>query len=455
MWIAPRIPWGPEIVRPRRGSRTRRRVPTVLRPAVEDLEHRCLLSAAGSDPYQPTPAEQYMLALINRARANPAAEGQRLVALAQTDPVLAAATRSWNLNRFLQVIDSFGPEPPLAFNTGLIEAARDHDAAMLATNDQFHSPPGYLNNPQVATAANGQAYYPTNTSSWATGENIFAYSGNLPANSSTQDYVDYFEAAFLLDWGNADFGHLENLLAPGPAEASPGTISFSEIGIGLLTGVTPTVPPAANNPIPANAGLNVGPDLVTQEFGWRSDAAFLTGVVFNDSNHDSLYTPGEGLGGVTIQAVGQSGQGTFQTQTWDAGGYSLALPAGTYSVTAEGGSLPATEATTITIGQDNVAWNIPLSPSGGNSTSAPTSTQTPTPTPTPVAAQAVASPTAFITLSSAPGSDSATVTKLGARSVARSRHPATSHIHRSHHQVHPNQAIHIWALRSGSGPGSG
>jgi hypothetical protein len=388
-----------------------------------------------------------MLALINRARANPAAEGQWLVALAQTDPVIAAATRTWNLNRFLQVIDSFGPEPPLAFNPGLIEAARDHDAAMLAANDQFHSPPGSLNNSQVATAANGQAYYPTNTSSWATGENIFAYSGNLPTNSSTQDYVDYFDAAFFLDWGNPDFGHLENLLAPGPAESSPGTLAFSEIGIGLLTGVTPTVPPAANNPIPANAGLNVGPDLVTQEFGWRSGAAFLTGVVFNDSNHDNFYTPGEGLGGVTIQAVGQSGQGTFQTQTWAAGGYSLALPPGTYAVTASGGSLPATEATTVTIGQDNVAWNIQLPLTGGSSASAPSPSPSPSPisSPSPVAAQASAFSTAPITLSSSSGHNPATSTKLSAR------HSAPSHVHRSHHPIRPSQAIHIWALRSGLG----
>jgi hypothetical protein len=447
MWISPHILWGPEIVRPRR--RRPRRVPAVLRPVAEGLEHRCLLSTSGADLYQPTPAEQYMLALINRARANPAAEGQRLVALAQTDPVLAAATRSSNLNRFLQVIDSYSPEPPLAFNPGLIEAARDHDAAMLAANNQFHAPPGYLNNPLVATDANGQAYYPTANVAWATGENIFAYSANVPANSSDQAYVDYFEAAFLLDWGNPDFGHLRNLLAPGPAEAASGTIPFSEVGIGLLTGVSPAVSPAANNPIPANAGLNVGPDLVTQEFGWRSGEAFLTGVVFNDGNQDNFYTPGEGLGGVTIQAVGQSGQGTFQTQTWVAGGYSLALPPGTYTVNASGGSLPATETTTITIGQDNVAWNIQLPTTGGNTASAPT--PTPTPGPSPVAAST--STTASSTHSSTSGNDSGTVTKLSTRPAAHSRHPAPIRLQHSHPHGHgrPNQAIHIWALHSGSG----
>ncbi len=360
MRFSPRTLRGPEIVRRRPGhSLSCRRAANRFRPVLQDLEARCLLSS--TDTPQPTAAEQYMLELINRARANPAAEGQRLLAIAQSDPVIAAATSTDNLNQFLQVIDGYGPEPPLAFNSGLIEAALDHDNAMLAANDQFHSTAGYLNNPQIATDDDGQAYFPTGTTNWATGENIFAYSGNVPAGSSDQAYADYFEEAFLLDWGNPDFGHLENLLAPGPAEAPSGTYPFSEIGIGLVTGVSPTTPPDPNNLIAANRGLNVGPAIVTQEFGWNGGNAFLTGVVYADSDHNNFYTPGEGLGSVTIQAVGQNGQGTFQTQTWDAGGYSLQLPPGTYNVEASGGNLPTAQSTTITIGQDNVPWNIQLS----------------------------------------------------------------------------------------------
>src|SRR5436190_8172172 len=133
MRIPPRTLRGTEILRPRSRCR-RRRALNFLRPVLQDLEIRCLLSSP--DPYQPTAGEQYMLALINRARANPAAEGQWLVSVAQNDPVLRAATRNWDLNPFLQVISRYGPEPPLAFNTRLIEAARDHDSAMLAANVQ-------------------------------------------------------------------------------------------------------------------------------------------------------------------------------------------------------------------------------------------------------------------------------------------------------------------------------
>jgi hypothetical protein len=165
MRVSPRTLRGPEIVRRRRHRRTPNL--NVVRPILQGLETRCLLS--GPDPFPPTADERYLLALINRARAHPAAEGQRLLAIARNDPAIGAATRNWDLNQFLEVIDSYGPLPPLAFNTGLIEAARDHDAAMLAATTQFHSPSGDLNNPQVATAANGQAYYPTGTYGVAVG----------------------------------------------------------------------------------------------------------------------------------------------------------------------------------------------------------------------------------------------------------------------------------------------
>ena len=352
IWSVPRRLRGPWKVRPR----ARRQDSTRFRPGMLPLEERQLLSSATADLFAPTDAEQYMLELVNRARANPAAEGQRLLALAQTDPVLRVSTRGWDLSKFIQVISSYSAEPPLAFNTRLIEAATDHSAAMLATNLQYHSPGGYLTNPRVAKAYDGQAYYATGNSWWATGENIFAYSQNVNGTSDV-DYANYFEAAFLIDWGNPNFGHLTNMLAPGPGSWSPAGshYPYSEIGIGLLTGVNPTVPPGANNPVPGNQGLNVGPAIVTQEFGWRSGNPLLTGCFYQDRDNHGFYSPGEGYGGVIITAVGRNGQGTFQAQTWASGGYSLSLPAGTYTVTATG-NIPNPVSTTVTLGKDNVLW---------------------------------------------------------------------------------------------------
>src|ERR1700722_18461004 len=89
-----------------RGPRPRGR----RRATLERLEPRTLMAGLA-----PTDAEQYMLELINQARANPAAEGQKLLALAATNPLIHQATSGENLNLFYQEISSFAPEPPLAF----------------------------------------------------------------------------------------------------------------------------------------------------------------------------------------------------------------------------------------------------------------------------------------------------------------------------------------------------
>src|SRR5262249_29156540 len=120
--------------------------------------------------------------------------------------------------------------------------------------------------------------------------------------------------------------------------------------------------PEPNPSNPATRGFDVGPVLVTEEFGWRSGDAYLTGSVFRDDNHDQFYAPGEGLGGGGIPAVGPAGGGTFQAQTWASGGYSLRLPPGTYDVLASGPGLPFPRSTTVTIGVDNVPWEVPVGP---------------------------------------------------------------------------------------------
>lgn len=338
----------------------RSRVRRQARPGLTPLEPRLLLSVDVN--VQPTNEEQYMLELINRARANPPAEAQRLQAIAQSDPLIRSVTQGWDLSGFIQRLNATPAEPPLAFNTRLIAAARNQDAIILANNNQQHSPAGYLTNPAVATASDGQAFFPTGNSYWATGENIFAFSGNVNPYSSLRQYVDYLQEGLMIDWSNPDYGHLENIIAPGPGGATGTQRPFSQIGIGLLTNAYPTVPSPANPANPANRGLNVGPVIVTQEFGWRStDNAILVGVASKDTDGNGFYSPGEGLANTVIQATGQHGEGVYQTQTWASGGYSLSLPPGAYTVTATGPNLPYAQSTTVHIGVDNVSWNLSYS----------------------------------------------------------------------------------------------
>jgi uncharacterized protein YkwD len=302
---------------------------------------------AASFAVEPTAAEQYMLSVINRARANPPAEAQRLLLMLQTNPDLRGAAATTDASGFVAQMSNLPQLPPLAFNTRLIEAAHDHDLAMLAANAQQHSARGFLTNPSVATASDGQPYFPTGDSAWATGENIFAYSQSVTQPSPKSD-VDFFEAGLLLDWGNPDFGHLRNLMAPEVGEmTSIPHVPFNQVGIGLLIGVQPG----------AAGALNVGPAILTQEFAWRAGAQFLTGDVYRDDDQDGAYSIGEGVGGVTIVATGQAGQGTFQTITWSSGGYSLELPPGPYAL-ASTSPQSGGHTASVVIAADNSEWDI-------------------------------------------------------------------------------------------------
>ncbi len=329
-----------------------------LQPGLTPLESRQLLSAAA--PVEPTADEQYMLQLINRARSDPAQETRRLLSVARTDPAVRQMVRRWPLGRFRAVMAGYKSDalPPLAFNTRLIEAARDRNETILATNDQRHAPDGFISNVDVARADDGNAYYDLGEGAWSWGENLFAYSRNVRA-SALSDYVDYFHAGLMIDWGNPDFGHLRNIMAPGPGSrsASDNHRPYREIGIGLRADATPTTPPPARPANRLNARLNVGPVLVSQEFAYREGPAFLTGAIYRDTDGNAFYTPGEGLGGVTITAQGQTGEGTFIAETWASGGYSLALPPGAYQITIAGANAP-TQTRTITINQDNIGWDV-------------------------------------------------------------------------------------------------
>ena len=78
-----------------------------------------------------------------------------------------------------------------------------------------------------------------------------------------------------------------------------------------------------------------GPMVITQDFGSRPNSqAQLVGVAYYDNSGTNFYQPGEGQGGVQIDAVNlQTGQ-VISTQTWSSGGYELSLPAGQYQVIA-------------------------------------------------------------------------------------------------------------------------
>jgi Ca2+-binding RTX toxin-like protein len=275
----------------------------------ESLERRQLLAAV-----YPSDLEQYMVELINRARANPVAEASRFAI--DLNEGLPAGTLSSDAR------------PPLAPNPYLTDAARKH-AQWLIDNQVFqHEGPGG-NSPGTRMTNAGYSF----TGSWTWGENI-AVTASSGMVVDTTERVERHHRNLFVDEGVAGRGHRKNILG-----------DFREIGSGFVTGAWQGYP---------NGHLSC------QDFARSGSKFFLTGVAYNDAvNANNFYTPGEGLAGVTISARRTGDNQVFSTTTWTSGGYSLPLSPGTYSVSATGGSLGGTaEYGTVTISDRNVKRDV-------------------------------------------------------------------------------------------------
>ena len=244
--------------------------------------------------------EQLMVELINRARMDPNAEAD-LYSIPLRDSGTPAAE-------------------PLAAVATLSEAAERHSEDMLE-RDYFahHTPEGLT--PTDRAAALGYTH--------GVGENI-SWVGNSTLGFDFQLMAEYHHE---LLWGS-DTGHQENLLWN----------YYNVIGVGYAYGSF------------QNGGtVYNGSTMNTNNFA-NDGESYLTGVVIDDLDGDAFYDIGEGQGGVTITATNDTG--TFSTATWDAGGYSLALAPGTYTVVFEGGELDGRFETTVTIGSENVKVDV-------------------------------------------------------------------------------------------------
>jgi uncharacterized protein YkwD len=246
--------------------------------------------------YTPTGVEQEFLERLNDARANPAAYG-----------------RSIGLD-----LSGIAASQPLAFNTDLVASSRNHSVDMdihnfFAHNGSDGSDPGQR------MAAAGYA--------WS------GYSESIAAGYATPEDA---LAGLIIDSGTPDLGHRHQLLSYG----DPVDVALQETGVGIVLG-----------------GTGAYHNYYTIDSGYTADTnPFLTGVVYNDLNHNGLYDNGEGLGGVTVSATGSLGSNG--AVTWPSGGYSFRLLPGTYTVTASGPGLVSPVSRVITVGSFNVRLNF-------------------------------------------------------------------------------------------------
>ncbi|MFL6590435.1 MAG: CAP domain-containing protein [Chthoniobacterales bacterium] len=300
-------------------------------PTVPDVPNSQLYSIGS-----PTNDEQYYLELINRARANPTAEGIRLATTTDSSVQGAYSALGVNLVLMQSQFALIPPAAPLSMNSTLLTAARAHTQNMLQNNYQGHTGPDGVLTTRLAsyTAVNGN---------WSIGENVYAYSKS----------VWYGHAGFQVDWGGT--------AATGGMQSPPGhrenihSATFREIGVGVVLG--------------SNGGsTGVGPQLVTQDFGTQGGLLpFVTGVVYRDLNGNGFYDPGEGLSGVTVTIPNSN----YYAVTASSGGYSVPVPGnGSYPVTFSGGGVPTTQKTATVVGGQNVKTDYVV-----------TGSSTPTPTP--------------------------------------------------------------------------
>jgi Ca2+-binding RTX toxin-like protein len=260
-----------------------------------------------------------MLQLVNRMRMNPAAELPLL--LHSSDPQVNYELQSVNIKLLTQQWSSLTAVPPLAWNATLAATSLAHSQLMNQTGQFEHQLPGEASPDQrILNAGYNYSWY---------GENIvMGYDNSFGGH-----------AALAVDFGSTPTGmqdppgHRENIMRP----------EFRDIGIGTVKAT------------PGNGMFGL---LTTQDFGSLDPYgnSFLLGAVYNDTDKNNLYSPGEGLSGVTVKVSGSAG--TFTTQTWTAGGYEIRVPAGSYTVTFSGGGLKSPIVRSVSVGSSNVELDL-------------------------------------------------------------------------------------------------
>ena len=283
-----------------------------------------LLSVSpAADTFDPTPLEQELMEHLNRMRLDP--QGELDTLFTSLDPLVAREPDADEAIRYFgdptseEVQSDWAsllPVAPLIWSESLYESAIGHSLRMAQYDQQSHQLPG---EPGLMDRAIAAGY--ADELGMSVGENVFAY-----GNSAFHTH-----SAFAIDWAVPDRGHRVNLMAAG----------FREVGIGIVTDY--------------DFGTNVGPLIVTQDFGSRVsfDQSHLLGVVFGDLDGDGWYDSGEGLGNVTIEIEGP--EGSYTVTSMSAGGYQSEVAPGVYTLTARGGGLSSPIVhRDIVVGVDNV-----------------------------------------------------------------------------------------------------
>lgn len=301
-----------------RGIRVRRVVSHILLGAVVALG--TTKAAVAVPPPDPTAQELHFLYEVNRARHDPPAWA--------AEYGLGSQTGGDGLPTTLIGVE---PRPPLALNTTLVSSAR-YKAQEQATNNYFGhqstvAPNFYWPNelvrnvfgyPLAATVPD-----PCIPSCYVLGDNsnqVESLAAGYGPGSSDRSLAINAVIGLIVDSGVPSLGHRIHLL---------GMNDFNEVFVEAGPGYGYSALATYRNYWAFHTGVK------------GSIETFLTGVVFADGNLNSIFDPGEGLAGVTVQA------GVLSSTTGASGGYSIAVPSGTHAVTCSGGGFSGTASASV------------------------------------------------------------------------------------------------------------
>lgn len=299
----------------------------------------------------PSPEWQYMLELINRARANGGAEATRLVGFQnQGEPPFPGGLQEGPPSINGQSFTIANAAQPLSWNPLLATCAQNH-SKLLNDNDQFFSgqsphtfggttPEQRINTAGYAMNLSTEYNGPTTAGMSFPGpenvaENVSIGSGPFTGSKLVTTILNQHNSLFT-DQSVAGRGHRMSMMLT----------YWREIGIGVTAGKD-------------NDSGNTWDSLYTvQNFGKLANSTpFITGVVYQDTNGNGFYDPGEGIGGIRVDVPGSN----FFAITSPSGGYSVPVPGnGNFNATFSGGAfgspqMPVTVANSLNAKLDFVA----------------------------------------------------------------------------------------------------
>lgn len=250
--------------------------------------------------------EQLALELINRARLRPTDEANRY---------------GIDLNEGVPLDEqiSGSPKQPLALNASLTQAARSHSQDMLTRNYFDHDSPEGVSPFDRMTNA-GYLYA-------AAGENL-AMRGTPGSLDEAQTVLEE-QGDLFVDVGIEHRGHRTTMLNG----------VYREVGVGILRGFY------------VLSGATLDSIMQTQDYGASpSNAVFVLGTVYNDTNANGQYDFGEGTADVNVTLGGV-------TKTTNAGGgYSFEVrQAGVYTLQFSGGP---SRSILVSLGDENTKIDL-------------------------------------------------------------------------------------------------